>query len=58
LHTGVDHPTYTYPFPVIHQFAVLWHVLLDHLEFLAPFRLTLIGVLRKPTDLSLGSQAA
>jgi len=48
LHTGVDHPTYTYPFPVIHQIAVLWHLLLDKLELLAPFRITLIGVLEKP----------
>lgn len=48
LHTGVDHPTYTFPFPVIHQIAVLWHVLLDKLEVLAPFRITLIGVLEKP----------
>ena len=37
LHTGVDHPTYTYLFPLIHQLAVLWHVLLDKVEWLAPF---------------------
>lgn len=49
LHTGVDHPTYTYPFPVVHQIAVIWHILLDKLEWLAPFRITLIGVLEKPS---------
>jgi SAM-dependent methyltransferase len=50
LYTGVDHPTYTYPFPGIHQLAVLWHVLLDKIEWLAPFRITLIGVLEKPAE--------
>jgi SAM-dependent methyltransferase len=48
LHTGVDHPTYTYPFPVIHQVAVLWHLVLDKLDVLEPLRITLIGVLEKP----------
>ena len=48
LQTGVDYPTYTYPFPLVHQLAVLWHVLLDRVEWLAPFRITLIGVLEKP----------
>ena len=47
LWTGVDHPTYTGPIPGLHQAAVLAHLLLDKVELLAPFRLTLTGVLVK-----------
>jgi len=47
LWTGVDHPTYTSPIPVLHQAAVLTHLVLDKVEVLAPFRLTLTGVLVK-----------
>lgn len=48
LHSGVDHPTYTYPFPLLHQLAALWHLMLDHFELMEPLRLTWIGVLEKP----------
>ncbi len=48
LHSCVDHPTYTYPFPVLHQLAVLWHLLLDKIEWLEPLRIGWIGVLEKP----------
>jgi SAM-dependent methyltransferase len=48
LHSCVDHPTYTYPFPVIHQLAVVWHLLLDKLEWLEPLRIGWVGVLEKP----------
>lgn len=47
LHGTVDHPTYTYPFPVIHQAAVLWHLLLDKLDSLEPLRIAWVGVLEK-----------
>jgi SAM-dependent methyltransferase len=47
LLTGVDAPTYTVPFPIVHQLFFLWHLLLDRFEFLAPLRLTLIGVLER-----------
>jgi SAM-dependent methyltransferase len=45
---GTDHPTYTSAFPGIHQAAVLFHLVLDKVEALAPFRLTLTAVLTKP----------
>jgi len=45
---GTDHPSYTSAFPGIHQAAVLWHLILDKVELLAPFRLTLTAVLTKP----------
>jgi SAM-dependent methyltransferase len=47
LYSCVDHPTYTYPFPVIHQAAALWHLLLDKLEVLEPLRIGWIGVFEK-----------
>ena len=50
LWTGVDHPTYTVLFPVIHQMAVAWHLVLDKVEWLAPLRLTLTGVLVRRAD--------
>jgi SAM-dependent methyltransferase len=48
LYSSVDHPTYTYPFPLLHQLAVLWHVMLDKLDLLEPFRIGWVGVLEKP----------
>ncbi|WP_437711313.1 class I SAM-dependent methyltransferase [Sorangium sp. So ce448] len=45
LHTGVDHPTYTVLFPVLHQAVIALHVLLEKVESLAPFRITLTGCL-------------
>lgn len=47
LSTGVDWPTYTWPLPVIHQLAALWHLVLDRVEALAPLRITLTVSLRR-----------
>ena len=47
LQSCVDHPTYTYPFPIVHQLAALWHLLLDKLEVLEPLRISWVGVLEK-----------
>lgn len=55
LHTCVDHPTYTYPFPILHQLAVLWHVVLDQFELFAPFRITFVGVLERPASAASGA---
>lgn len=48
LWTGVDHATYTWPLPVIHQMATAWHIVLDKVDALAPLRITLTATLRKP----------
>jgi SAM-dependent methyltransferase len=48
LHSCVDHPTYTYPFPLIHQLAVAWHLVLDKLDWLEPLRISWVCVLAKP----------
>jgi SAM-dependent methyltransferase len=48
LFTGVDHPTYTYPLPGVHQLAAGWHMALDRIEWLAPFRITLTATLVRP----------
>lgn len=48
LYIDADGPTYTYPFPVIHQLVALWHLLIDRVELLAPLRLSFIAVLEKP----------
>lgn len=45
LWTGVDYPTYTYPLPVVHQLATAWHYLLDRVDALAPFRITITATL-------------
>lgn len=45
LATGVDHPTYTVLIPGLHQAAVALHLVLDKVEALAPFRITLTGSL-------------
>jgi SAM-dependent methyltransferase len=45
LYTGVDHPTYTVLFPGVHQAVIGLHLLLDKVEALAPFRITLTGSL-------------
>lgn len=45
LVTGVDHPTYTALFPGIHQATMALHLVLDKVEALAPFRITLTGSL-------------
>lgn len=50
LDSGVDFPTYTYPFPLVHQIAVLWHIALDRIEWMEPLRITWIGVLEKPSE--------
>jgi hypothetical protein len=48
LFTGVDWPSYTWPFPVLHQAAAVWHLLLDRVDALDPLRITLTASLRKP----------
>ncbi len=45
LYTGVDHPTYTAILPGVHQAAAALHLLLDKVEALAPFRITLTASL-------------
>ncbi|WP_437830176.1 class I SAM-dependent methyltransferase [Sorangium sp. So ce1153] len=45
LHTGVDHPSYTVLFPGLHQALMAVHLMLDKVEALAPFRITLTGSL-------------
>jgi SAM-dependent methyltransferase len=45
LYTGVDHPTYTVLFPGVHQAVMAMHLVLDKVEALAPFRITLTGSL-------------
>lgn len=47
LFTGVGRPVYTRRLPGVHQVAAVWHLALDRLEWLAPLRLTLTGVLTK-----------
>jgi len=47
IHSGVDHPTYTYPFPVLHQIATAWHLILDKVDLLDPLRITWVVVLEK-----------
>lgn len=47
LFTGVDHPTYTAVLPGVHQAAAAWHLLLDRVPQLAPFRMTLTGSLER-----------
>jgi len=48
LSTFADAPHYTQFLPLIHQLAVLWHVVLDRFEFLAPLRLVTLVEARKP----------
>ena len=48
LHSTVDHPDYMYPFPILHQLATLWHLLLDRIDALEPLRVAWVGVLEKP----------
>ncbi|WP_437673365.1 class I SAM-dependent methyltransferase [Sorangium sp. So ce131] len=45
LSSGVDHPTYTVLFPGVHQAVMAMHLVLDKVEALAPFRITLTASL-------------
>lgn len=49
LDSAVDHPTYTYLFPGIHQLATAWHLCLDKLDMLESLRIGWIGVFEKET---------
>ncbi len=53
LFSGVDHPTYTYPFLVLHQLATMWHFVLDRFDILEPLRISWVCVLERPVGRSL-----
>ncbi|WP_437956453.1 class I SAM-dependent methyltransferase [Sorangium sp. So ce119] len=45
IHTGMDHPCSTALFPGLHQAFMALHLVLEKVEALAPFRITLTGTL-------------